>query len=204
MNIRATLESYSKSSEMMEPRNGSLDYPSIDAEPTSMRFVSLRDVRLNATTSQCVSVFFRIVAPVGVQANGSFSRATPTAFDRRNTVDHRLQRRGIVRIGGGQANAQRNASTVGYNMMLASFFGPVHGAFPGFFPHRPQREPCWNPERLSTNRCGAPLGAWPGGLQKSFATLRPFANPEADASRSSRFPSRVPPACTPRGARSSG
>src|SRR6478609_3257503 len=169
---------------MMKPSNRSLDNPPIDSQPTSMRYISLCDVRLNTSTSQCVSVFFRIVSPVGVQANGSLSRTTPSSFDRRDTVYHCLQGLGIVRIGGGQANAQRNASSVGYNMMLASFFGPVHGAFPRFFPHRPLHGRCLNREPLATNQSDAPPGAWPKGLQKSSATLLLFANPAVDASRS--------------------
>jgi hypothetical protein len=204
MNIRSPFVSNPKPPKLVQPRMGPFHHPAMDSQSAAVRLTPFCNMGLNASTPQGASIFFRVVAPVGVQANGSFSGPSPASYNRRNTVDHLGKRHRIRGIGGGQANAQGNARPVGYNMMFASFFGPVYWAFPRFFPHRPQRESYSNREPHGTNRSDARAEAWPKALHRSFARPLPFANPASDANRSSRCRSPFVKASIPKGCRFPG
>jgi hypothetical protein len=185
MNISTPLVPNSEPTELMQPCKGSLHYPSVNSKTTSVGCIFLGDVRLNSSAPQLVSVAFRVVTSVCVHSHGPFSGLSPAAFYGWNAVHHFLKCRTVVRIGGGQANAQGNARPVGYNMMLASFSGPVGRARTGFFPHRLRHGPYWNRWRHGTSQSAWHAAIWLKALRKSFARPRQSANPVTFSNRSS-------------------
>src|SRR5258708_22032393 len=104
----------------MEPIDGPLNNPSINAQTTAMLGITFCQDRFDALLPQHLA--------------RTFAGAPSFAADWRNRLDQGQQLRNVVSVRTGHRGRQRNAARVGNQMMLAARFPAIRGIWPCFFP----------------------------------------------------------------------
>ena len=117
----------------MEPTDGPLNNPAINAQTTAMLGITFRQDRFDALLPQHLAMRLRVVGAISLHSARPFAGATPFAADRRNRLDQGQQLRNIVSVRTGHRGRQRNAARVGNQMMLAARFPAIRGAWSCFF-----------------------------------------------------------------------
>jgi len=184
MDVRPSLIANTQSSELVQPGEGALDHPPIDAQAAAVFFIASRKNGLDASSAKLFTVRLGIVSPIALHTSWTASRTTFLALKGRNTI-HKLQQLGdIMIIGPGESNSQRYTLCVGDQMMFAPGLAAVGGIRPCFFPLPQQLAAKPNLLLHATNRSGRPGGAALTVCGGFSPTPRPFATREAAASRS--------------------
>lgn len=76
MDVRTAFIADAQATKLVQPTEGALHDPAIDAQATAMRGVALADQRSDATGAQRAPMRVRIKAPIAIDALGSAAWAT--------------------------------------------------------------------------------------------------------------------------------
>lgn len=139
MNFWAFLVTNSKSSILMQPRNSSLNNPTIYTQTATVFGSTLSQDRFNTFLAKLLAMWFRIIAPVSKYTIRFAARTANLACYWRNTVNQRQQLCNIMPISSGQSYCQRNTVSISYQMMFRAFFTAIRGVWASFGPPKTAR-----------------------------------------------------------------
>ena len=125
MNIGPALIAHPKPAELVAPCMGTFNHPTVPSKAVFGLDSSSRNTRLDATISARAAAPRIIVPFVSVQLGRTESGATSGARNGRNAIQQIFQNFGIVNIGGGQQQGQRNALSIDEKMMFRARFAFV-------------------------------------------------------------------------------
>ena len=132
MNDRQALEADTQTAEVMQPSVGALDDPTGLAKAAAVRFATSGELGGDTGGVQGSAVLVVVVAAVGLDHGGFGQRSAPLAADRWDGLDQRQELRGVVTIGAGQDERERDTLRIGDEMVLgagASAVGGVRSCF---------------------------------------------------------------------------
>ena len=134
MNFRTFFITNSKTSVLVQPRNCSLNNPTIYPQTAAVFGSTFCQNRLNTFLSKFLTTRFGIISPVSKNTVGF--AAGPTSFTcyRGDTIDQRQQLCNIIPISTGQFYRQRKPVSVSYQMMFRPLLAAVRGVWAGFGP----------------------------------------------------------------------
>jgi hypothetical protein len=142
----------------------------------------------------------RVIPPLSLQLQRPSARPALLALERRNGIHQRQGLRHIMGVGSRQPYGQRDALTVGDDVVLATGLGRSVGLGPVFCPQKLPAPRCCPTPHVSSRCAQRPAGV-PGRPDGCTAKrLRP-ASPGVAANRSYRYRSSSPWAGFPRDAR---
>lgn len=178
MNVDATLESGTQLAKGSQPGVSALDHPAVAPEPIIALDALAGDAILDASALEMSTASRVVVTLVRVQFLGPPARPASLATYRRQGVDQFLEDHGIVTVGPGDAEDQRDALAVRDEVALAAEFAPVRGVGPRV--RAPRGLGTLAPSMLT--RLKSSLSTLRSSL--SSARCRPCHTPEACQSRS--------------------
>jgi len=204
MDVRPALIADAQPTELVQPGQGPLHHPPMDAEATAVGGQTLRQDWLNPQRAQDSPMGFRAIGSVSLNLDWSPAWASSLAPNGRNGLHQGQQLGHVMAVSSGQNDGQGNSPGVRNHVVLASRFAPVRGIGSRFFPHHQPLGRTHYPPQPVTNQSDRLLAVWTAKVHEVSAKSQLPANHEDDASRS--CPSRTPsPGVTsPRGCRSSG
>jgi hypothetical protein len=125
----------------VEPGDRALHYPSLLTQPGAVLGPSPRDDRLDPTLAHERAVFVVIVAAVGDEWFRPGAQQAVSGAHRRYGVDQRDQLRNVVAMPTRHRHGQRQATSVGQDVVLTPRAGTVDRRRPGVEP--PKRARTW-------------------------------------------------------------
>jgi hypothetical protein len=125
MYICPALKSNSQPTKLMKPTQGSLYHPSICTQTTAMWLTTLCQKRQDVPASQLITHWLRVISPISLHLQRASARPATLAFDGRDGIHQSKGLSNIVNIGTGKPDCQRDALSIGYDMVLAACLGPV-------------------------------------------------------------------------------
>lgn len=145
MNIGSSFKAGSKSAELVEPSQGSLDDPTRLAEAASVRCIAMRQDRLDSSNPQLVFMIFRSISSVSLHSVWPLAWPSWFSGDRRNGVDQRQEFGDVMSIRRSDRRREWNSLRIGNHVMLAPWFAAIGRVWADFWPPRTART-----EALST------------------------------------------------------
>lgn len=109
-----------QASVVVEPADGSLDYPAGYSQAAAVRRVAAGDLGFDALGVKGPAILVVIVATVSLDDAGLGERAPPLATDGWNRLDKGQKLGHVVAIGAGQDDGQRNSLRFGDQVMLGA------------------------------------------------------------------------------------
>lgn len=160
-----------ESSEAVEPGEGPLDHPPVDAKTGPVAGVSAGDGRDDAAGPDLVAVDVVVVAAIGEQRVRLAARMTDAAADGRDRVQQRHQLGDVVAVTAGEHDREWGSVPIGDQVMLGA--GPAAVDWRGVRVDLPFRALTWeesttqrdqasraaafsSASRTSCNRCQTP------------------------------------------------
>lgn len=125
MNIEPSLVTNGQASEVVEPSEGSLHYPTVLAKLLAALNSASGDTRSDPSLSQRLPVSFRVVSFVSMHLLRSLTRSASFSFDGRNGINHRLQHLGIVNVGSGASYREGYSPSTDHKMALRAWFALI-------------------------------------------------------------------------------
>src|SRR5688500_11187878 len=107
MDSGAALKTNAKATKLMQPGQSALDHRTIDAQAAAAFSVATGNERSNRPLAQRLPMRVRVVAPVGVELEGTPTGSAHLAANGRNGIHYRQQLGNIVGIGRTQSNSER-------------------------------------------------------------------------------------------------
>ena len=129
MDVGAAVVADEEASAPVEPGEGAFDDPAVFAEAGAVVGLAAGDLGLDAAFAKLLAVAFGVVGAVGEQPLGPAARVADTAAHPRHPVDKRQQLGDVVAVAAGQRPRQRNAATVGQEVVLGARTAPVDRAW---------------------------------------------------------------------------
>lgn len=111
----------------MQPRQRPLHIPTMHSQAAAMRCVAPRNDRSDVQRAQPFPMGFTIVPTVTLHPVGAKAWTASSSQDEGNRFDQRLQLSYIVDVRGSYLRYQRDALSIGQDVMLATCFGPICG-----------------------------------------------------------------------------
>ena len=139
VNIIAFFISNTKTPILVQPRDGTFYYPTIDTQAASVFSPSFSQQGDNSSVTKLSPMWLRVIAPVAKKAVGMLKRSANLACDWRDTVNQRQKLRDVVTVGAGQYHRKRNTIGICYQMMFRAFFTPIRGIWACFCPPKTAR-----------------------------------------------------------------
>jgi len=139
MNIGATFVTDAQPTVLEQPRDGSLDDPTVDTQSTAVLGPTPCQGRRDMALTQLPTVRLRVIGPVPLDTIRAPAGPSDLARDGRNRIDQRQQLRDVVAIGSRDLDRQRNATGIGDQMMLGARLGSIRGIGPGLRPPKTAR-----------------------------------------------------------------
>ena len=127
MNILTTIESDSKTLELMQPGDGALDHPAMSSQATAMLAAGLANLGANALPMNPAPT---PLAPVGRVAQDQFRTPawTPTPTRYRGQLAYQWQQlRYVVAVGSGERDRKRDALGFGGKVVFGTRATPIGG-----------------------------------------------------------------------------
>ena len=189
-----------------QPGERSLHHPAIPPEALGGVDPTSRNPWSDAPSAQGTAEVRGIVGFSGVEFGRSLARPARSparSDDRGNVVDQREQLRGVVGIGGREADRQRDAVAIDNQVVLGAKLAPVDGVRAGLL--APLLARTLRLSRLARLQLMAPRPPTSSAASRAAAARRrPVANRAVAANRSCRCRSRVPWGATARGSPCAG
>ena len=129
MDVMAAVGSNQQATTVVQPGEGALDDPAVASQAGSVRALTARDHRLDASPTDEPAVAVVIVGAVGDDHVGPPSRPSDAPPHRRHQVEQGEELRDVVAVAAGQRPGQRQAASVYEQMVLAAATAPVDGAW---------------------------------------------------------------------------
>ncbi len=125
MKVRASLVADAQAAVLREPVERALDHAAM-ASHARLRFDAYaHNAVLDAPGRACPSARSNVVALVGVDLRWPTSASTrATVVDRRDRVDHRLERLQVVQVRWARSHRQRHARRIDVQVVLSARCGP--------------------------------------------------------------------------------
>jgi len=139
MDIGAAFVADGEPSEAVQPREGALDDPATRPEATAVRGATTREDRDDAARPQAVPVRLRVVPAVALQGAGLPARAPRPAAHGGQRVDHRVEVRDVVDVGGRYLRDERDAARIGDEVVFGARLAAIGWVRSSFFPPRTAR-----------------------------------------------------------------
>ena len=121
--------------ELVQPGQGPLHHPAVDAQATAMSSQTLREHWHNPQGAQHFSMGSRAVGSVSLNSVWSTAWPATLATHRRNGCHQGQQLGNIMTVSAGQNGGQRNPFGIGNHVVLTALFAPVRGVGACFSPH---------------------------------------------------------------------
>ncbi len=204
MNVGSPLVANAQPSELVQPCQGSLHHPPMDAEATPVLGKALGQDRLYPQRPQRAPMRFRVICSVSLNSVWSPAWASSLAPNGRNGFHQGQQLGHIMTISSRQDDGQRDSLGVGDQVVFAPRLTPIGRIGPRFSPRRPPLGWRRYPPRLGTSQSGRLLAVWPETVHEGFARPQLPASLEDDANRSCPSHTPSPGAASPKECRSSG
>jgi hypothetical protein len=134
VNLRTTFVANAQPTKLVQPGNGALNDPSMDAKTTAMFGVALGRNRLDAHAPQGLPMWLRVISSIALYSLGTPPRSAALASDRRDRFHQGQQRSDIMGIGTRQNGRQGNALRIRNEVVFAPRFRFVGWIRPCFFP----------------------------------------------------------------------
>ncbi len=125
MDVLAPLVADREAPELAEPGQGALHHPAMAAQSSAGLDTPAGDPCPDPPAAQGLAAARLVVGLIGMQLGGSPSPLAGWAPDRRDGVEHLLERDAVVPIGAGQACRERGAPAVDHHVALGARLGPV-------------------------------------------------------------------------------
>jgi hypothetical protein len=139
MNIVAFLISNTETSILVQPREGTFYYPTVDTQSASVFSPSFGQQGDNSSVAKFSAMWLRVIAPITKKAIGMLTRPANLACDGRDTVNQRQKLCDVVPVGTGQYHRKRNTVGICYQMMFRASFTPIRGIWACFRPPKTAR-----------------------------------------------------------------
>lgn len=134
MDVSPSLPANAQASEAVEPRDRALDHPAFAPQSAAMSGAASGDVRHDPASAQKIAVRLGVISAVGVETARTLSRAARDSPHRRNCVEQRDQLRNVVAVSSGQEHGQRDAVSVGEQVVLAARTPAIRWTWARLFP----------------------------------------------------------------------
>lgn len=134
MNIATAIEANAKPTEIVEPQVSSFNHPAVFAQTGAMFSSAPCDHRPDATITQALAMYVRVVAAIGVNAFRLAQRSATRAPDRRDGIDQRQQLGDVVTVRAGQYHADRHPVCVYEDVVLRTWARTIREVRPSFSP----------------------------------------------------------------------
>lgn len=134
MNIGSSFIAGSKSAELMEPSQGSLDDPTRLAEAASVSRIAMRHDRLDSSNPQLAFMIFRSVCSVSLHSVWPLAWPPCLSGDRPNGVDQRQEFGDVMSIRRSDRRREWNSRSIGNYVMLAPWFAAIGRVWADFWP----------------------------------------------------------------------
>ena len=130
MDIGASLVAGRQPLELAELGQGALYDPPVPSQPCTAVDAAARDPGLDAAAGQGPAAAAVIIGLVGMQLGRSLTGSAPRLPDRRHGIDRLLHHHGVVPVGCGQANRERDAVGIGEDVALRARLAPIGRVWP--------------------------------------------------------------------------
>ena len=164
MNLVQALVANPQSPIAIEPSGGAFGYPPVASQALARFNAASGNPGLDVACSQHLSTEREIISLVGMQLGRATPRTTAAPPDGPNRVNRLFQYLGIMHIGCGLSDAQRDALPVDHKMALRARFAAIRWIRPGFFPPRG----AGTLDESSAARDQSIWSAWPNWSSKSW------------------------------------
>jgi hypothetical protein len=134
VNVSSTIETYAKTTEVVEPRVSPFNDPAEFSQTTAMFSTAPCDHRFDAAFAQSLTMRIGIVTTIGIDDFGSLKWSAARAADRGNRVDERQQLGDVVAVRAGQDGADGNAIGVYEDVVLGTGSRAIRGVRASFSP----------------------------------------------------------------------
>lgn len=139
VDVGASFESDAEPAKLVQPGEGSLHHPPVDAQAAAVWRAAFGQDRFDTASAQLSAVRLAVISPVTLDRIRSTAGTTYFPFDGANAV-HQSQKLGhVVRVSTRQNGGQGDTLGVGDQVVLAACFGPVGGIGAGFSPPKTAR-----------------------------------------------------------------
>jgi len=133
MNVRPAFIPDPQATELMQPTDGAFHHPAIDSQAAAMRFPATGNAGRDSHFAKSLTIRFAVIGAIGIEFLKSIAWRTGFPLDRGHTI-HQFQQLGnVMTVGRRGQRDNRNAISIGEDMMLGTGFTTVHGAGTGFF-----------------------------------------------------------------------
>jgi hypothetical protein len=153
MNVRTTFITNPQATELMQPSQGSFHNPAVNAQAAAMFLTSFSQQRLDATFSQFIPMWLRIVTTVSLNQLRFAAWSSSFAFDGRDRIDQRNQLGHVLPISGSQDTGQGNASRIGADMMFAPQFPSIRRIRLRLGPQKLLEQTHYPPPHVTSQSC---------------------------------------------------
>jgi len=133
MDVRAALIADLQPSKAVQPRMRAFYDPAMTAELLLRLYSLTSDPRRDPSFAQCRLVLFGFIPLIRVQLHRALAGTSSRPLDGLDRVHGLLEHRGVVDVGSGQLDRERNALSIDNKMPLCALFAAIRWIFPGFF-----------------------------------------------------------------------
>jgi len=134
VNVATTIESDTKTPEVVEPRVSPFYHPAVFAQTTAMSSSTPCDHRSDATITQALAMCVGVVAAIAVNDLGLANWSTARAANRGDGVDQWQQLGDVMTVCAGQCHTDRHSVGVYEDVMLRTWSRAISRVWPGFSP----------------------------------------------------------------------
>jgi hypothetical protein len=140
MNVITFLIATAQSTPIEEPVKTSFHDAAVLSETTFMLCISLCNERLDlAMAERSANFVFRVACSISEQFIGTLSSAAVFGFDTQKRIDQRNSHFGIMNIGCGMFDDQRNSLAVGNQVPLRAILAAIRGLWASLCPPKTAR-----------------------------------------------------------------
>jgi hypothetical protein len=125
--LRQALVAGAQTAQVVQPGERSLDDPALASQARAVVCAAAGDHGLDAALARRVPVLVVVIAAVGEQPLGAPTWARDLPGDSRQAVDERQKLGDVVAVGAGQRHGQRDAASVGQQMVLGAAARTIDG-----------------------------------------------------------------------------
>jgi len=134
-----------EATELMQPRQSTLDDPAVDTQPAAMPDAAARQHRFDAQSHERIAMRIRMIRPIALHTIRTAAGAPALTGDRRDRVNQRQKLGHVVPVRTGKYRRERNTVRIGDDMVLRAVFPAIRRVGAGLRPPKTART-----EALST------------------------------------------------------
>ena len=133
MNLGSAFVTNFQTTIAIEPTMSPFDDPTIASQLRRTLNAFASDARCDAAPSQCPPMVARVIGFISVQLRGAFTRATPWALHRADSINSFFQHPYVMHVGCAHRDGERDTLAFDHKMALRARFAAIRWILPGFF-----------------------------------------------------------------------